>query len=234
MKTPSLHGVMWTVLIKMHLSFLERMCFQTGTTNRVSPNQQEGPPRNGRGREVSKQSCSVCDRVWGQEKFVVCILWKYVLKGTEMQPGETQNRIWPLVSALQWQDLNRAFVQYLAHCSQGSNGPFWGDIWHPQGNWTWKKQKDQPMQEKQSAGVFFHQARLLPAHQDALTKQRSFGKERAAPHWSWLRADSFMCKVAVRNWLLLNVRWLCWFDFVEQHNFTRSQVTKTVFTFTFT
>lgn len=92
-----------------------------------------------------------------------------------------------LGSALQWQDLNGAFVQYLTHCSQGSNGPFWGDIRHPQGNWTWKKQKVQPMQEKQSDGVFFQQARLLPTYQDTSPKQTSFWKRKSSsPGLSWL------------------------------------------------
>lgn len=176
-------------------------------------NEEEGPPCNSKGREVSKQSCVVRVRGWGEKSFVVCVLWKYVLKWTEMQHGETQNRMWSLVSALQWQDLNRAFVQYLAHCSQGSNGPL-GETYDTLRETGLGRNRRTSPCRRNSDGVFCHPARLFPAYQDASPKQRSFAKERAAPGWCWLWADSFMRKVVVRNWLLLNVRWLRWFDFL--------------------
>ena len=93
-----------------------------------------------------------------------------------------------------------------------------------------RSSRSSPCRRNRGDGVFFQRARLLPTHQDASTRPRSFWKRKSSsPGWSWLWADPFKCKVVVRNWLLLTVRWLLWFDFVKWRSFVRSQVsTKTV------
>lgn len=135
-----------------------------------------------------------------------------------------------LSSALRWQDLNRAFAWYLASCSQGSSGLVWGDIWHPQRKLD-SEEAEGPAHARETEvtacsfslqGCSLHTRMLLP-------DQDPFGKERAALLAGPGYEQTLKCKVVVRNWLLLTVRWLLWFDFVEWRSFVRSQLsTKTV------
>lgn len=138
------------------------MCFQTGTTNKeFSSTRRKVHHAVIEKEKFQNRAVVVCQGVGWKESFVVCILWKYVPKWTEMQHGEIQNGMWPLVSTLQWQDLNRAFVQYLAHCSQGSNGPF-GETYDTLRETGLGRSRRTSSCRRNSDGVFFHPARLFP------------------------------------------------------------------------
>lgn len=167
------------------------MCFQTGTTNKeFSSTRRKVHHVVIEKEKFQNRAVVLCQGVGWRESFVVCILWKCVPKWTEMQHGEIQNGMWPLVSTLQWQDLNRAFVQYLAHCSQGSMVHL-GRHMTPSGKLDLEEAEGPAHAGETVMVCSFIQQGCSPTYQDASTKQRSFGKERAAPCWSWLWADYF-------------------------------------------
>ena len=150
--------------------------------------QPTGRPSTLGQRERSPRTELWC--VWlgvGGERFVVCSLQKYVLKGAGMQPGEPQMEYDPqfsppvagpkqslclilgtLFPRQQWSGLGRHMTP------SGKIG-------------LGRSRRPSPCRRNRGDGVFFQQARLLPTHQDASTRPRSFCKRKSSsPGWSWL------------------------------------------------
>ena len=148
----------------------------------------------GRPNTLGQRERSSRRQLWlgvGGERSVVCSLQKSVLKWIGMQPGEPQMEYDPqfsppvagpkqslclifgiLFPRQQWSGLGRHMTPSEKTGLRRSRRP-------------------SPCKRNRGDSVFLQPARLLPTHQDASTRPRSFRKRKSSsPGWSWLWADS--------------------------------------------